>query len=40
MTLYRLVDRLQRIEHPDDRFADDLEAIQAAQPQVGGNPWG
>ena len=34
ITVAELFERLRSISRPDERFADDLEAIQAGQPRV------
>jgi hypothetical protein len=39
ITLRELSARLKDIPRPDDKFADDLEAIQAAQPRAGKPEW-
>jgi prevent-host-death family protein len=39
VTLRELVDILRGIGPPDPGFADDLAAIQAAQPPIGEAPW-
>lgn len=38
-TLSEIVGALKGLKLPGDGFADDLEAIQASQPQVGPSPW-
>jgi prevent-host-death family protein len=38
-TLGELVTLLHALPRPDDRFADDLEAIQAEQQPIGPPPW-
>ena len=38
-TLRRLLEVLELAEKPDDRFASDLEEIQANQPPAGDSPW-
>jgi antitoxin (DNA-binding transcriptional repressor) of toxin-antitoxin stability system len=38
-TFRDLIAALNRIEKPDEGFADDLEKIQAGQPLAGESPW-
>jgi hypothetical protein len=38
-TLREVAARLEGLTFPDEDFADDLEAIQAAQPLLGPSPW-
>jgi antitoxin (DNA-binding transcriptional repressor) of toxin-antitoxin stability system len=38
-TFRDLIAALNRIEKPDEGFADDLEKIQAEQPLAGESPW-
>jgi prevent-host-death family protein len=39
VTLRELIERLRQVPPPDPGFADDLEAIQAAQPPAGEGRW-
>ena len=39
ITFRDLIAALNRIEKPDEQFADDLEKIQAEQPLAGESPW-
>ncbi len=39
ITFRDLLAALNRIEKPDEQFADDLEKIQAEQPLAGRSPW-
>lgn len=39
LTLQGLIDLVRSMERPDDRFADDLEEIQARQPMTDNSPW-
>ena len=39
LTLRGLVGLLREVEAPDERFADDLEQVQASQPFAGDSPW-
>jgi antitoxin (DNA-binding transcriptional repressor) of toxin-antitoxin stability system len=38
-TFRDLIATLNRVEKPDEQFADDLEQIQAGQPLAGESPW-
>ncbi len=38
-TLADCLERLAELARPDARFLDELEAIQAAQPPLGPEPW-
>ena len=39
LTLGQVLARLRDLERPDDRFAADLESIQAAQPEAESPEW-
>ena len=39
ITFRELIAVLDRVEKPDEQFADDLEKIQAEQPLAGESPW-